>query len=146
MFSIGASSLRERRSLSTISHSVSTGKVTVLRHSLSHSLTPDSTVARILQTVFTCSTGRVIPVPTVTTAARICAAVGATVPSASRRWSAASASTTGAVMSSARSVADGWTLKSVTDKQSKIVGSYASSERKNAAFPSLILIISVESL
>lgn len=50
------------------------------------------------------------------TAVRTCAVDEATVPSVLRKWNGVSASITGAVMSSARFVADGLTLMSVTSK------------------------------
>lgn len=60
-------------------------------------------------------TGCAIQLRRGTTAARTCAADEATGPSASRKYNAASASTTGAVTFSARRVELGSTLTNVTD-------------------------------
>lgn len=61
------------------------------------------------------ATGHATRAPRDMTAVRTCAVDEATVPSVLRKWNGVSASTTGAVMSSARSVGDGWTLMSVTN-------------------------------
>jgi hypothetical protein len=70
----------------------------------------------ILYLYFCNAIGHATQVRRATTAVKTCAVDEATVPSVLRKWNGVSASTTGAVMSSARFAADGWTLTSVTNQ------------------------------